>query len=239
MASVEECLIVNHLLAMSLAENFKPAKSLIEKIVRDCNNDIRKSILKLQFLFDQWREPCYKSVKSVIESLSDVKENIIDIESESEQDFESKESGNLDSKPKVSNMVSNETDNPDNLVLASKESEVLGSKSSELKLNQSNRDPLQVRVDKSVTIEAQELNPKDMVSERIGNDTLMTEGVKILQVGTKNCTDIVEEPLNGDGNREETEPSICVIERDDVILNDDDQNNVFGVTKVCIFLSVS
>ena len=68
----EEQSIVSHLLAMCLAEHVKPARSLVENIVKDCNRDIRKSILKLQFTCEQWIKPCHKIMESVIETLSKV-----------------------------------------------------------------------------------------------------------------------------------------------------------------------
>ena len=68
----EEQSIVSHLLAMCLAEHVKPSRSLVENIVKDCNRDIRKSILKLQFTCEQWMKPCHKIMESVIETLSKV-----------------------------------------------------------------------------------------------------------------------------------------------------------------------
>ena len=68
----EEQSIVNHLLAMCLAEHVKPARLLIENIVKDCNRDIRKSILKLQFTCEQWMKPCHRVMESVIETLSEI-----------------------------------------------------------------------------------------------------------------------------------------------------------------------
>lgn len=76
-SSVRKDLLVRHLLAMSLAESFKPPVYLIEEIVKNCKNDIRKSILKLQFTFEQWKRPNYQAMKYVVQRLSvaDVERN--------------------------------------------------------------------------------------------------------------------------------------------------------------------
>ena len=67
---VEEKLIVDHLQVLCLAEHVRPSRLLIEKIVRDCNNDIRKSMLKLQFVCEQWMKPCYNAMDRVIKDSS-------------------------------------------------------------------------------------------------------------------------------------------------------------------------
>ena len=67
---VEEQLIVDHLQVLCIAEHVRPSRLLIEKIVKDCNRDIRKSILKLQFTCEQWIKPCYTAMDRVIKDFS-------------------------------------------------------------------------------------------------------------------------------------------------------------------------
>ena len=68
----EERLIVNHLLAMCLAESVTLPRFLVENIVKNCNRDIRKSILKLQFTYEQWIKPCHGRVDCAIKKLSKI-----------------------------------------------------------------------------------------------------------------------------------------------------------------------
>ena len=61
-------LITSHLQALCLAEQVFPSTELITKVVSYCRGNIRQSILQLQFILEQWKDPSYKLMKPKLES---------------------------------------------------------------------------------------------------------------------------------------------------------------------------
>ena len=87
MEAVDYETIVNHLEAICLAEQAMPQRELIRDVVANCNGDIRKSLLKLQFLLEQWQNPCHEALSKTISKLmgqGDVKEALPVVDSLSE-----------------------------------------------------------------------------------------------------------------------------------------------------------
>ena len=60
-------LIISHLQALCLAEQVFPSAELITKVVNHCRGNIRQSILQLQFILEQWKDPSYKLMKPKLE----------------------------------------------------------------------------------------------------------------------------------------------------------------------------
>ncbi|XP_065065689.1 uncharacterized protein LOC135691680 isoform X1 [Rhopilema esculentum] len=87
MEAVDYETIANHLEAICLAEQVMPQRELIRDVIAKCNGDIRKSLLKLQFLLEQWQNPCHEALSKSISKLmgqDDIKEALPVVDSFSE-----------------------------------------------------------------------------------------------------------------------------------------------------------
>ena len=247
----EEDLIANHLLAMCLAERVKPTRPLIEEIVKDCNSDIRKSILTLQYLFDQWAKPSYNTIDSVIEDLSrkDCKkdlnnEGIIEIDCIQDSlvdeskgvDLQSKEADSkstipIEEDPKNLNVTSSKPESPELNYCVPEESKLQDSQSEKTELQSLVKCEL-----RDVEIEEiDRLNP-DSLNERLLSESVVVGEKRKIE---ENTTDLKSNDGDAgviDGNEKELEAAGTLKEEQGNNLEDskDEEDPMVAVVEVNI-----